>query len=388
MDVVWGFFRGDYLDELQSNYKIDKADIELLRAVGATTLQSLDSILKEYPEILIHPNELSYAHTLEMNKVPFSTILLDPLDYSKLESSFEDINFGSTIPSDAIHGLGYTYSREEALIDYYARISMPPVATQSLNGHHTSHGFPISNHTGSTWRVKNQGDRGTCVSFSVVALMEGGPGPQLSEQFLQWHLKKHGTDSNKFTEGSRILYALQSAKSGGICESDQCPYNPKPILNNPSQDGTIYAPSLKAIADAQKIAGRSYIHDFTHHLTSGKARLLINALKQYGAVAISLPVFATPRGTTNWTFRTGPAYGLVTNALPNARVAGAHAVCITAFEIDSSEALGGHFIIRNSWGENWGRSLPEAGFFGPEPGYGQVSASHVDKFLYEYGAFT
>lgn len=41
------------------------------------------------------------------------------------------------------------------------------------------------------------------------------------------------------------------------------------------------------------------------------------------------------------------------------------------------------FIIRNSWGRTWGKNLPSPGN-ARERGYGQVSASYVDKFPWEF----
>jgi hypothetical protein len=103
-------------------------------------------------------------------------------------------------------------------------------------------------------------------------------------------------------------------------------------------------------------------------------------------VAVSLPVFrdaVAPRGN-NWNTPVGTLYGRVLDPPPTAVVVGGHAVCVTGFQPDLGEPAGGYFIIRNSWGGTlWGSRLPAAGYHAPERGYGQVSATYVDRFLWE-----
>ena len=71
-------------------------------------------------------------------------------------------------------------------------------------------------------------------------------------------------------------------------------------------------------------------------------------------------------------------------ALPPAAIP-VGAVCVTGFVPDPAEALSGYFVIRNSWGDiHWGRRGTAADPRNPEPGYGSVSATFVDKFAFEW----
>lgn len=108
---------------------------------------------------------------------------------------------------------------------------------------------------------------------------------------------------------------------------------------------------------------------------------------------ISLPVFADPAyfadpakpTPDNWSTASGFVYGTVLDPPPVSIVVGGHAVAITGFMPDREEHKGGYFIVRNSWGVEWGANAPARGL--PEPGYGRVSATYVDNFLWEMCAF-
>ena len=60
-------------------------------------------------------------------------------------------------------------------------------------------------------------------------------------------------------------------------------------------------------------------------------------------------------------------------------------MCVTGFEPDNLEPTGGYFIVRNSWGTSWASGAPAAGSsYAPEPGYGEVSATYVDAYCWEF----
>jgi hypothetical protein len=88
--------------------------------------------------------------------------------------------------------------------------------------------------------------------------------------------------------------------------------------------------------------------------------------------------------STNWSTTSALVYGKVINPPRRAITVGAHAVCVTGFVPDDTEPKGGYFIFRNSWGVDWSSAAPDpANTYSPEPGYGQVSATYVDQYLWE-----
>jgi hypothetical protein len=100
-----------------------------------------------------------------------------------------------------------------------------------------------------------------------------------------------------------------------------------------------------------------------------------------------VPVFADPddHASTNWNSDDGTEYGYVYDPPPTSVAVDGHAVCLTGFVGDPTEVLGGFFIFRNSWGTSaWAASAPTPGYATPEPGYGMISASYVDRWAWEY----
>jgi C1A family cysteine protease len=87
----------------------------------------------------------------------------------------------------------------------------------------------------------------------------------------------------------------------------------------------------------------------------------------------------------NWATNVGWSYGFVLDPPPASVVSGGHCVCVTGFVADEAKPLGGYFILRNSWSAQWGSLLAAAGYLAPEAGYGQISASYVDQYLWELG---
>ena len=89
-------------------------------------------------------------------------------------------------------------------------------------------------------------------------------------------------------------------------------------------------------------------------------------------------------GVTNWETEDAWRYGDIVDPPKGALSARyGHAVCIVGFEPDPDEEHGGYFIFRNSWGDDWAFDLPAPGYFAPQKGYGQISASYVEKYLWE-----
>jgi hypothetical protein len=234
------------------------------------------------------------------------------------------------------------------------------------------------------WPIRNQQQRGTCVSFAAAACREqlfcpAGPDgpPDLSEQFLYWAIKEKVGDHWPNDDGTLLEFARDALAAYGICPEATWRYNPTPIVGTPGQGP---APA-GAEAAALPLTCRGVYHG---QPGTGAAALAFQLLAQGRAVGISLPVFADPVSqVTNWTTQLGWSYGKVIDPPPTSHVDGGHAVALVGFRPDPIEPLGGHFVFRNSWGTGWGSSLPSPRYAAPAPGYGQISASYVERYTWE-----
>lgn len=287
----------------------------------------------------------------------------------------EEVAFGATAPYSAPFQRGDQapeMSRQE--LQSLAAFEVGPLSEEEVVG--VSMCGP--------WPVRNQGARGTCVAFATTALAElhlcrtKAVWNDLSEQFLYWAIKHYGLDSIPTQDGTWHKFAVLALARYGICDESTWPYSPtvvSPVSHDPPPPGAISAATAQVVSGGRAVAYSS---------RSGKAAKLLKKLKKHNGVAIALPVFESPNGTVNnWSTRVAQTYGEVQNPLPGWVVSGGHAVCCVGFTPDPDEPLGGHFIIRNSWGTGWGNALPDPSYAGPEPGYGQVSASYVDRYLWE-----
>ncbi|WP_425442333.1 C1 family peptidase [Rugamonas rubra] len=243
----------------------------------------------------------------------------------------------------------------------------------------------IDHHTAprlSGWKVRDQGQRGTCVAHAlaacteVLAFQSVPPVPTFdgSEQFLFWGAKQFDPSA---TDGTTHPYTLQALQNHGLCDEATWPYNPLPLAT--VDQGPPPGTAVLAASNKRHVGGSV--------TAPGNATLLYAALCQ-APVAIGVPVFADPVLPTNDNWNAGGLmeFGRVLDPQPSSVVIGGHAVCIVGFEPDPTEPAGrGWFIIRNSWGVSpWGSKLPAAGaYWGPEPGYGQISWSYVDLYLWE-----
>ena len=239
------------------------------------------------------------------------------------------------------------------------------------------------------WPVRDQGSRGTCVSFAMTAIREAldcqtAKGiVDLSEQFLYWAIKTQTADPTPGQDGSYLSFGRDALATLGIPDEALCPYNRLPIQGNPGQA----APGFPSTLVSGAAAGRAYTASVYAQPAGGPgsaARVLNEMVTSGRPVAVSLPVFFDPlTAYNNWNTPLGVLYGGVINPVPTSSVRGGHAVCLTGFSPDAQEPAGGYFVIRNSWGKGWGTSLPDPAYAAREVGYGQVSATYVDRYLWE-----
>jgi hypothetical protein len=192
--------------------------------------------------------------------------------------------------------------------------------------------------------IRDQGRLLACVAFAGTASHElvRGDGVELSEAFLHWACKSR--DGLRPRAGT-TLQALDGALTvAGQARADLWPCDP---ANEPDTPG--YGPSAAASADAA-----------TRLLSPGRIvpptpAALVSVLDAHVAPVLGLRVFRA--------FYEARSGTLIDLPPGNPRSLGGHAVTVVGYE----DATDLEFLIRNSWGTNWGTN-----------GYGRLSRRYLE----------
>jgi C1A family cysteine protease len=209
--------------------------------------------------------------------------------------------------------------------------------------------------------IRNQGQRGTCVSFATTAVREyllktNGSSSDLSEQFLYWDCKKHdGLPGG----GTYINVAMDRLLADGECPESAWPYNPSPVPGNESQD----PPPSGASSQAS-----SYRITATTKLPARSPDDLRQALANGSPIAFAVPVY------TYWFGDPVLTTGDIRLPLPSDHLEGGHAMCMVGYEDDPSVPGGGYFMVRNSWGTDWACNGSVA------PGYARLPYAYMQQY--------
>lgn len=180
-------------------------------------------------------------------------------------------------------------------------------------------------------RVKSQGKLGTCAVFSVTSVVEyilrsaGQDDCSLSERFVYYNVKKnHG----EIDGGCSLDDVLESIKEEGICKGDLCPYSMQNYKEKPSEDA--YEDGGK-----HKISIARRVKPTHRHLTS--------ALSEGYPIIISLKIYCS-FDNNNKGFVFLPDEEETKN-----KDYGRHAMVICGYSEEHKV-----YIVRNSWGEDFG----------------------------------
>lgn len=380
-----------FLASLAVQNDLATSAISLLHASGARTPEAVLSVLQSFPSAAqragISSPKLS-NQVMQQGGVNLQTMMMDAMGghtIAELRRADQAASYGALAPPMAKW-------QESRSVPWPPAPPAPSIASSEGAGPTLlSHGDNVDTRGCLPWPVRDQGQRGTCVAFGTTALREQlacekGGFTDYSEQFLYWDIKTNSLDPFKTKDGTWIEFAFQSLNQSGICEETLWRYNPVFDRTNISQDSN-GVPSAATIAAARNASYKAAAYQRTSQ-PAGVAQTILSLLRQQGRpVAISVPVFSDPTvpNSDNWATPVGWGYGFVLDPPPTSVVSGGHCVCVTGFSPDETEPLGGYFIIRNSWSTQWGSQLPAAGYHGPEAGYGQISASYVDQYLWEFG---
>ena len=366
--------------ELIKEFKLNTQQAALLRTAGVRT----DA---EFYSFLASTTELSEAGLFDSPALTAALSLhgdVQTLIGRTEEEAEVDLQFGAFAPPDAPFPVGsevpqLTAVEIEDLGSFRSAGPAEPISDELV----------FSAEACGPWPVRNQERRGTCVSFATIALYEllicsrSGDDVDLSEEFLYWAIKHHNLDGRPNDDGTWFEYAAKALSAYGVCDEATWPYDGAPwtpVSHDPPPAGA------QTTATTLRYAGAISTRFSTTH---GKASIVLNALKNHNGVGLALPVFDSPNGLThNWGTRTAQAYGAVQNPMPGWIANGGHAVCCVGFVPDPLEPMGGHFIVRNSWGTtHFGGALPDPSYPAPAPGYGHVTATYVDRYLWEMCVF-
>jgi hypothetical protein len=199
---------------------------------------------------------------------------------------------------------------------------------------------------------QNQGKRNSCVAFSLAAIMQilTEDPTDLSEQFIYWACKDR--DGYPGDVGTSPLVGMQVLEELGVCREDTWPYDPISKQDNPG-----HAPaSPQALAEAKQRRLKGF-----RQLPPTDVRQIQAALAQGHPVLIGLKIWE--HWTEAWQAR---SRGRLRQPLPGERPGGGHAMCVLGYREDDSAPGKGYFIVRNSWGADWGSENPDG------PGYCHV----------------
>ena len=214
--------------------------------------------------------------------------------------------------------------------------------------------------------VRDQGQRGTCVAFAALAIVEHYQETQnayqdMSEQFLYWNCKQN--DGKPQGYGTFLANATPLLERDGCCLEPTWPYNPTIVPGNEGQD----PPPSGAQAQALQYKVTPY-----HQLAPTSVQALKNELARQRCVAFDIPVFNSWYQSSE-VARTGE----LTMPIPNELPVGGHAMCLVGYEDDPTDDQlgGGKFILRNSWGTTaWAY---QSAF---QPGYGTIPYAYLASY--------
>jgi hypothetical protein len=211
--------------------------------------------------------------------------------------------------------------------------------------------------------VRDQGGRGTCAAHAVGAILEYQHARKkkvpidYSPQFLFWASKQR--DGIPSEDATFIETATDVVVDTGDCEEEVWPYNPDPIPGNvghaPPPDDAEYEARQHRATQRVEIERRS-------------SRAFREVLDGGNLVAFGVPFYSNTYRSQ--AFNTRGIFLMPSKKARRLRLG--HAMCAVGYQYDNRRPGGGFFIVKNSWGPNFGERSPI------EPGYVLMPFAYID----------
>lgn len=332
--------------EFEQVYSIDNTkSSEFLRSYLAINKSEYENLIEYSKNVIGEDGLLNLKQSVVFNKglgavKPDSNLLLESIDIERVKQVTDGVS------NDFL----YAVVRAQSLV----------LSNLQSVSDYTNCICPFHNFL----PIKNQGNRGTCVAFSITASneyyqMKNGRN-DLSEQHLYYEAKQIDGDNNC---GTTIANAIKVISTQGQSREQFWAYRPTTECNDHGNK------PILADLDSQFFKAACLELD-SHDIEIFKAAIISG-----GFISFSIPVYNS-WVNSNEVNRTGR----ITLPLPDERVIGGHAMTIVGFQNDDNFPGGGFFLFRNSWGLSWAKESPYG------QGFGIIPFEYITQHCWE--AFT
>lgn len=208
-------------------------------------------------------------------------------------------------------------------------------------------------------KIKNQGQQGSCLAFALTSIFEymmkvnKQTECDLSEAFLYYNARNMDDNNDVSTKedtGSRFKPAMDSLIKYGISLEKFWPYNDEVYSNKPTREAYKDAENRKLIKAVN---------------VNGNSNAIKSALSDGYPVAVSLTL--CPSFYNNGAYITVPSKEEIDDIKENVNksdvILRCHAMVIVGYSEDLKM-----FLVRNSWGDNWG-----------DKGYCYIPYAYIDN---------
>ena len=177
--------------------------------------------------------------------------------------------------------------------------------------------------------VYDQGDLGSCTANALCGLIGYDKPGFLGSRLFLYYNERFLENTVSQDSGATLYDGIQSLKNNGICPETDWPYIVKQFS---------VKPPTKCYQNALKEKALTVKNINTNDLVAMKT-----CLSSGFPFVIGIAVYES------FETRQVAATGMVPMPKPKEQCLGGHAVCVVGYD-DSKQS----FVVRNSWGTNWG----------------------------------